>query len=272
VRWAPSPDGEFTLLSYNIRCDIDGEPHTWREREGHVEAVLRQHKPSVVCLQESTPATAAALARGGGLRVLGAVRCRTGRPEGAHILYDAKRWRCVTSSTRVLTEGGPARCGARWCTQKTVFGGETAKHPRLFTHAQLKQRGAGGETLHVLNTHFPLSEKLQRASAAQLAGFAKGLKGRVVLCGDLNSHYSPAADGTPLQTLLRDGGLSDALGLRDSSTFGPYGSVSATTHRLDYVLYRGMQPPVKSGVSDYRYGPERFRPSDHSAVHATFAT
>ena len=271
-RWDPTPEGEFTVLSYNIRCDVDGPPHTWMEREVHVATVLREHTPSVVCLQESTPDTAAALARGGGLRVLGAVRCRTGRPEGAHILFDPKRWRVVKSSTRILTEGGPVRCGAQWCTAKTVFGGEKAKHPRLFTHAQLRQRGASGETLHVLNTHFPLSETLQRASAAQLARFVQKLKGRVVLCGDLNSHYSPKASGTPLQILLRDGNLTDTLGLRDVSTFGPYGSVSATTHRLDYVLYRGMQPPVKAGVSDHRYGPNQFRPSDHSAIHATFTT
>jgi endonuclease/exonuclease/phosphatase family metal-dependent hydrolase len=131
----------------------------------------------------------------------------------------------------------------------------------------------GTSEIHVINTHFPLNKMLQMECAKQLGLYINAISASpdtpIVVAGDFNSHYEPTSNGTPLQELLIHANLSDVNNLENIPTFGNFRKVKPTTNKLDYILFRGLKV-LNAGVSDYRYGKERFRPSDHQALFANF--
>jgi endonuclease/exonuclease/phosphatase family metal-dependent hydrolase len=124
--------------------------------------------------------------------------------------------------------------------------------------------------VNVFNTHYPLSPEIQHKCSEVLAGFiSKRTNGPVVICGDFNSYEGPSKPGSTIPGLMGLTGTSDAHHLVDTPTFGSFQQLTANSHKLDFILYRGLGL-LDSGISDYRYGKASLRPSDHSLVHATF--
>lgn len=268
-----SPEQMFSVVCYNVRCDVDKPPHDWKSRKSHVLANILQYNPSVVCLQESTEKVKQYLCEKlpGSFVGLGSYRDASSRSEATHVLVDRQRWKVLQSRTFMFGQTNPREC-QQACTGTTSFGGLKAKHPRIFTHAQLQ----GQVTLHVLNTHFPLNQNLQEACAAQLAEYVNQLPAGepVLVMGDLNSHYPPTQQESPLRTLLEKAACADVTNLENLATFGPFGHLDKNVNKLDYVLFRDASNTlslVNTGVSGHVYGPKKFRPSDHEALFATFA-
>jgi endonuclease/exonuclease/phosphatase family metal-dependent hydrolase len=260
--------GLFVIMSYNIRVDVDKRPHNWKSRAHHVVANIKSIRPSVLCLQESSPQVKSHFQNSfPNWHILGDYRGRNST-EAVHILLDNNVWGQPTSNTFTLTEGGPVLCPQGACTAGTSFNGTKDKYPRVFTHVVATYK-ASGHNVNFVNTHLSLDDAIQEASASQLVDFIQTLSGPVIICGDMNSHYPPNVQGTPLSILQASGKLQDAHQLRDTPTFGSFQSIKPDIHRLDYILFKGLKCQY-AGVSDYRYGREGFRPSDHEAVHATF--
>jgi endonuclease/exonuclease/phosphatase family metal-dependent hydrolase len=263
-------NNNFTVVCYNVRCDVDKPPHDWNSRKRHVVANIARHKPSIVCLQESTESVKQYICSQGSYEGCGSYRDHSYRSEAAHVLFDPKQWRLVKHQTFVFGDGGLRPCPVGACTSRTAFAGVKAKHTRVFTHVVLRALYSPGLTdVHVINTHFPVENELQEGCAAQLAEYAASLTGPVIVTGDFNSHYSPTRHSSPLQTIIQRGQLLDAHGLQDLPTFGPFHKLKRKVHKLDYVLYRNLSL-VQAGISDYRYGPTSLRPSDHEALFSTF--
>jgi len=266
----PVPEPTFSVLCYNIRCDVDRSPHDWQSRRRHVLVNIARHNPGIVCLQESTSQVQQYLCQhlDGSYVAVGSVRDDSHRAEAAHILVDKNRWGILSQKTFVFTGNDPVVCETSACTSDTVFGGIRAKHVRVFTHVRLQ----GYRVVNVINTHFPLDDVLQQACARQLSTYVASLTDPVIVVGDFNSHYAPTAPDTPLQLLMTGAGLTDTNQLVDSSTFGSFSAVDHTVHKLDYILVK-EQPGlalVNSSIVGFTYGPSRFRPSDHEALIARF--
>ena len=262
----PTGSSTFTVVSYNVRIDMDRSPHRWVDRKRPVlQNILRVH-PSVICLQESTDKVRRMFAaRLPDFGMVTATRSAAS-DEAVPILYDRRQWRLKRGGTMVMTEAGPAPCVGGACHSKTRFGAVTARHPRLLTYAWLES--SAGEVC-VYNTHFPLARELQDQCARQIAsvlGSTETLP--IVLTGDFNSHYDAAVGPNPIQTLLA-AGLRDTLNLVPHSTFGSFHALCDDTPRLDFILYQQLELEA-AAVSDFTYGSQRYRPSDHSLLHATF--
>ena len=93
---------EVKVMTYNIRCDSEEDgKHNWEYRKRCVAQVIRDERPSVVCLQELAPHSLKFLLSelGGGYECY-SVDARNGRPlhenwfngYGLAILYDRKRF------------------------------------------------------------------------------------------------------------------------------------------------------------------------------------
>jgi endonuclease/exonuclease/phosphatase family metal-dependent hydrolase len=263
------PEKSFTIVCFNIRCDVDDPPHNWESRKYEVFKNIHRYKPSIVCLQESTEKVKQFLCNSLSYDAVGSYRDRSPRAEAGHVLFDSTKWKLLSHASFVYTEAGIKPCGSMACNGITKFKDVKDKHTRIFTHVRLM----GTSEIHVINTHFPLNKMLQMECAKQLGLYINAISASpdtpIVVAGDFNSHYEPTSNGTPLQELLIHANLSDVNNLENIPTFGNFRKVKPTTNKLDYILFRGLKV-LNAGVSDYRYGKERFRPSDHQALFANF--
>jgi len=263
----------FTVVSYNIRVDVDKPPHNWTARSQHVLNNIKQVNPDVICLQESSPKVKSFMSRAfQGWHAVGSYRGSQSF-EAVYIFLNSQIWEKPVTHTYILTEGGPVMCPKNNCTQKTQFGGIKDKYPRIFTYAKTTHIPSGLK-LHLLNTHLSLDPAIQSASIKQLVRFIKNkipLLEPVIFSADMNSHYAPSDVTTPLSTFLTAAQFQDTLDLVDNPTFGDFSSVHADKHRLDYILFRPTGIICTSAnISSYRYGVNNYRPSDHEMLYARF--
>ena len=122
--------------------------------------------------------------------------------------------------------------------------------------------------MHLLNTHFPLQQSLQIASANQIGNYASSLRGPVVLTGDLNTHHSPLEAGKALDVFHKSG-FADSMGWKDVPTWGSsYKEVNNASHKLDYILVKGLASGVSGAVSSFKDAAGN-RPSDHELCTAS---
>jgi endonuclease/exonuclease/phosphatase family metal-dependent hydrolase len=264
-----TPENSFTIVCFNIRCDVDDPPHNWDSRKYEVFKNINRYKPSIVCLQESTEKVKQFLCNSLSYDAVGSYRDRSSRAEAGHVLFDSTKWKLLSHSSFVYTEAGIKPCGLVACNGVTKFKNVKDKHTRIFTHVRLK----GTSEINVINTHFPLNKMLQMECAKQLREYINGISTTtntpIIVTGDFNSHYEPTSKGTPLEELLTNANLFDANNLENIPTFGNFKKVKPKINKLDYILFRGLKV-LNAGVSDYRYGKEQFRPSDHQALFANF--
>ena len=261
---------EFNIVSYNVRVDVDPAPHSWNYRKSYVLKNMTQFSPSIICLQEATPKVIEYMKQQlPNFNIINTWR-NIHSQESSPIIYNTKIWTLKGSKSYLMTGGGLKRCDTHACVGETTFGkGFTAKYPRIMTHAILQN---GNTVVNVLNTHYPLASDIQKKCSEVVAKYIHStLQGQpIVLCGDFNS-YDGAA-GEIITHLLESTGLQDAHNLNDTPTFGTFkGHFKRGSHKLDYILYRELTPTASS-ISDFRYGSQNFRPSDHSCIVATFKT
>ncbi len=266
-------DPTFTVVSYNVRIDVDQFPHDWKTRSPDVVRNIKQLKPSILCLQESSNKVLIDLLRDEPSFMACGVKRSVRGDEAVHVLVDTRTWGIQNATTHVFRENGPLLCPGGACNADTVFGGKKDKYPRIFTHVRLIHKGTGTR-VHVINTHFTLDPEMQGYFAQQLAMYVQtlGSDANVIVTGDLNAHYAPRERNTPLEVLLARGGLCDSFDLEDVPTFAVSMATAPdpNTHRLDYILYKGAPlVRVDVGVAEYRQ-PNGHRPSDHEAVFARF--
>ena len=263
------PEDSFTIVCFNIRCDVDDPPHNWDSRKYEVFKNINRYKPSIVCLQESTEKVKQFLCDSLSYDAVGSYRDRSSRAEAGHVLFDSTKWKLLSHSSFAYTEAGIKLCGSVACNGVTKFKDVKDKHTRIFTHVRLK----GAFEINVINTHFPLNKMLQMECAKQLREYINTISTTpntaIVVTGDFNSHYEPTLKGTPIEELLTNANLSDVNNLENIPTFGNFKKVKPKINKLDYILFRGLKV-LNAGVSDYRYGKENFRPSDHQALFANF--
>jgi endonuclease/exonuclease/phosphatase family metal-dependent hydrolase len=256
----------FTVCSYNVRINVDPKPHDWTSRFPHLLVNLEQIKPSILCLQESSPRVKNDLLHHfPTFEAVGAIRS-PGSTEAVHVLFDTRYWKKLKTATYVFNQKGPIICHEEICYAPTVFHNKKDKHTRIFTHIVLEN--SKKQILHVINTHFSLHHQIQRESAKQLARFIKNKK-TVIVTGDLNSHYKPTDPDTPLQKLLNKGKLMDSHALANAPTFGTFQELKSDINKLDYILFKGAISCTDARVSNFTYE-TNFRPSDHEAIYASF--
>lgn len=274
----PAQRGPNRLIvaSYNVRCDSDGVPFRWIDRMPHVMDAIRQSGAHVVCLQEARDQYSRDMQRQLGTWTMSGVPRRR-YDEGTQVLFNRDTVVYMDSRTFVLSDdNGPKLCPpASPCDEKSMFRGHKCAHVRIFTHTSLRDKRSG-RFLHVINTHFPLELHEQMICAEQISAYVNAeipQNCTLLLCGDFNSHYSPADAGTPLQVFLsRIPGLSDCHGMADFPTFA--GGFMAEDlgkepiHRLDYIFIRGGEL-LSSDMVPARYGTNNsLRPSDHELIRA----
>ncbi len=291
---APTTAQTLRILSYNVRCDRDARPFTWKERAPFVIDAIRQADADVVCLQEARHAYAMDIAEqlGPQWRCTGVPR--KARDEGTQILFSARpnvgasAVRLLDSVTCILSDEGPLACPpASACQGLSHFAGKRCKHVRIFTHTSfllMRDAPASSRRLHVLNTHFPLEEYEQQVCAAQLVRYVRehvDPSESVVLCGDFNSHYPPETTGAPISILLTM--FRDCHGKRDFPTYaeGFDGAAlepgtKAKTHRLDYIMLRAHEDDrlLHAEVLHPRYtarNGRKSRMSDHEPLQVEIA-
>jgi endonuclease/exonuclease/phosphatase family metal-dependent hydrolase len=268
------PPVHFTVCSYNVRIDVDPKPHDWSSRAPQIVRNLKTLEASVICLQESSEKVKQYLVQKfPSFLAVGAARSRRSE-EAVHVLFDQSLWALERDATYVFNQGGLVLCNANVCSVHTTFQGIQDKHPRIFTHVVLRNKT--GKLLHVLNVHLSLNLEIQRASLKQLGKFVATQipsDEAVLVAGDLNAHYLPTDLETPLQELIKIGGLHDAHHLTNTPTFGTFYKLSPDVNRLDYILFRGGLHLNDSGISSYTYKDQNghtFRPSDHEAIFGSF--
>ena len=261
----------FSVVSYNIRVDTDPSPHTWNHRKAHVFQNINQYTPSVICLQEATPKVIKDfLVKAPHFESVGAWRSSNDF-ESSPILYDTRIWQKLESATYLLKGGGVRRCAVGACEGNTSFGKNlVAKHPRVMTHTRLRN---GVNIVNVLNTHYPLATSIQKKCSEVIASFISKKLGKepVILCGDFNSYDGAVAPNTTIPHLMNAASLYDAHNGQDTPSFGTFGGhFKKGSKKIDFILYNHVAP-ISSVISDFRYGPQKFRPSDHSCIAATFS-
>ena len=272
---------DFIVASYNVRCDKDPSPFTWRERRPEVVKNVQRSGASVLCLQEARQGYVEEIRARLGSRWQSSGCARQRGDEGTQIVFDKSLWMYMDSTTWVFTDPGAQPCPpCSACSLPSVFDGDECDHVRIFTHTTLRHHD-NDRSVHFINTHFPLEEAEQLICAEQLARHVHSTvpqEEAVIICGDFNSHYNCREQNRPMFKLLEI--LDDAHASRDFPTYSE-GFLSSSfeeekSHRLDFILFGrecGYFELRNSDIVHATYevpGQGTCRPSDHELLRAQF--
>ncbi len=229
----------LTLLSYNIRIDVDGDNPRWAERREPLARQIGFVAPDIFGVQEATLPNVAYLAD----QLPGCDHYGVGRDDGAQkgestsLFWRRDRFDVVERHTE-------------WCSptpdMPSLYPG--AGWPRTITRVVLKDR-ASGRLLDVRNVHFDnVSEDARRACALQVEHLPPVAGAIVLVMGDLNS----AQDSAAYQTFTTGGDLVDARSVAavdfgPVSTFNAFDTHSDSGMNIDHVF-------VPKGTTVTRYG------------------
>lgn len=264
----------FTVMSFNLRGDFDGgvatdKPTGWLRNDGAHRRELalrlvRDSDPDLLGVQEAYHNQVLEL----DAALPGHAFVGVGRDDGAEggehatLSYRTDRFERVADGTFWLSETPD---------EPSTYPG--AACPRIATWAVLRDRGAEGRELLVLNTHWDhVSGEARLYSAGlireRLASLADGRP--AVVMGDLNVNEERA----PIVRLLGDGPRRLVDSYRE--VFPTRGEDEKTYHdfrggeagsRIDYILHtaglRATAASIDRTSYDGRY------PSDHYPVTAT---
>ena len=180
---------EVKVMTYNVRCDSEDDgKYNWEYRKRCVTQVIRDERPSIVCLQELAPHTLKYL-----LYELGGdydcydVDARNGRPlhknwfsgYGLAILYDKIRYSVVDEECFWLsdTPGKPSRT---WGHKEYRI----AIYMKLYDNYSAKY-------VNVFNTHFDhTSGEAIEKSQMMLRREIALCEGEIFVAGDFNADIS----------------------------------------------------------------------------------
>jgi endonuclease/exonuclease/phosphatase family metal-dependent hydrolase len=285
---------ELRVMTFNLRfADYDPEvPHSWPERRPAVAALLRRESPHVVGTQEGLHRQLREIhddlgedlgedlgkapgeqpgRHGRKYEWIGTGREGGDRGEFMAVFYDSGRLEAVRHEDFWIAPD-PRIAGAKW---------PGAGSPRMVTWVRFHDR-ASGRQFHVLNTHLDnVSAEARLAGARLLVDQMRDAGGPLppfdtslpcVVLGDFNV---PARkdDGGVCETLLRDGGLTDAFTAapperrgEEHRTWHDYKGVSPGP-RIDWILTSPGVRTTSARINTYAH--DGGYPSDHFPVQAS---
>ena len=251
------------VMAFNVRVPVEADgPDRWEARRDLLVRTIRDAQPDVVGTQELVAAQAAYIVDA----LPGYAWFGSGR-RGAHgdagdehmgVFYRRDALRLVESGDFWLSDMPAVPGSISWGNL----------YPRMVTWG-LFERAADGRRFYVLDTHLPYREQDGPArvrSAQAILQWISELPGDVpvILIGDFND----APDSDTHRALA--GGLHDAW-LEAPERVGPEGTFhgfeGGPGQRIDWILYRGLQPRRASTLTGHVEG--RY-PSDHFPVLVEF--
>lgn len=245
-------------MTFNVRRPLPryrpGVPDAWFTRAPAVQAVLREHLPELVALQEVHLEQLHPLreALGPGHVLLGEGRDADGRGERCLLAVDTGRFEIQRWQQRWLSPT-PDVPGSRW---------PGGSYPRSVVHAELADRRTG-VVWRVAATHLdPWPERVRLRQLAALQAPHLAWAGPLVLLGDMNA----AAGRSRTWDAALVGGLRDALPADAPGTFHRYRQPGPRTPRLDWILHGGPVRVLRARVVGDR--PRGTWASDHFPVLA----
>ena len=207
----------FSVWSFNLRTELCGEQDGvdgWSYRAGGCAALIKQHSPAVLCVQEATKPMLDSLCGRLGYQWYGECRSGTGADEHSALLWDPARLRLLRGETSWLSPTPEVASSVGW----------DAQYPRIYTRGLFELVGRGADAgsnapaalptrLVIMSTHFDhvghsarlhsasLLRSLMRSAATDEWQQAVGHPGvPTILCGDFNSVKS-TEEGSAYHTL-----------------------------------------------------------------------
>ena len=251
-------------LTFNIRYGTaaDGD-HAWPNHRPLVVALIRDHAPHLIGLQEALRFQLDELGQQlPGYRELGVGR-EDGRQAGeyAAILVDTLRFGVVASGTFWFSDTPEVPGSKSWGNGIT----------RIATWARLVDR-VTGDTIRLYNNHWDHQSQPSRERSAALlleriAGDGSPADA-VLVFGDFNAdETNPAAHAmvSSTRTPLRDSFRAVHLGASIVGTFNGFRGDS-TQGKIDFILADAGWMVSDAGIDRRHFGP--LWPSDHFAVWA----
>lgn len=217
---------EYTVFTYNIRYDnpADG-PDRWDRRKDAVAAVVLDHHPAIIGIQEALAHQVDYLDK----HWPGYRRCGVGRDDGsaagefAPVYFDTTVFRLIEGRTIWLSET-PDRPSVGW----------DASCARIATLAVLADR-AKGDSIRVVNTHWDhIGRNARRFSAFMMKGIQSDWmsEGRPALVlGDLNA--TPLSEPIAIMDQWFEEACPDSTG--SEATFNGFRPDEEAKDRIDYI-------------------------------------
>lgn len=180
---------ELSVMTYNIRCDSEDDgKHNWEYRKRYVAQVIRDERPSIVCLQELAPHTLKYLLHELEDYNFRSVDAKNGKKlhrelsgYGLAILFDRKRY-IVRNEGHLWLSDTPNKPSRTWGN----------KEYRVVMFVELYD-SYEDKCYHVYNTHFDhVSTEAIEKSARLLAERVVGLD-NVYIAGDFNAEIGALA-------------------------------------------------------------------------------
>ena len=251
------------VMAFNVRVPVEADgPDRWEARRDLLVRTIRDAQPDVVGTQELVAAQATYIVDAlPGYAWFGSGRRGAQGDAGDEhmgVFYRRDALRLVESGDFWLSDTPAVPGSISWGNL----------YPRMVTWG-LFERAADGRRFYVLDTHLPYREQDGPArvrSARAILRWISELPGDVpvILIGDFND----APDSDTHRALA--GGLHDAW--REApERVGPEGTFhgfkGVPGQRIDWILYRGLQPRRASTLTGHVEG--RY-PSDHFPVLVEF--
>lgn len=241
----------WRAMTFNIRYDNPGDgEHAWPHRRERVAALLREHDPDVIALQEALKHQLDYLRGELAEWTFVGVGRSDGKESGEYspVGFRTARFDLLAWGTWWLSP-----------TPEKPSKGWDAALPRIATWARLRDREAE-TTLLVVGTHFDHIGETARRESAKLLAVKLADEPRVILMGDFNA----IPDTPPHQALVP--GLTDSAGDDRRATWCGWDGEPDEGRRIDWILTRGFK------VTDYDvpvWSDMAHPESDHRPVVAT---
>ncbi|MPZ53269.1 MAG: endonuclease [Acidimicrobiia bacterium] len=257
----PIGPNELHVMTFNVRVDHDGPPHSWPERHRVIERLLTDEQPHVLGTQECLYHQVRDVARALPQRYewIGMGREGGSRDEFLAIHFDTTRLEPVEFDHFWLSET-PSVVGSRSWDTRSV---------RMVTWVRFTDRRTGRDFV-VVNTHLDDGSETARIRGAELVartvgGFADDVP--LVVTGDFNAN---AETSTEYNTLTMQGHLVDTwLTCKERGRFYAsyhgYGTLREEGDRIDWIL---ASPDVTTRASMLNPIRDPAYPSDHLPYQA----
>jgi endonuclease/exonuclease/phosphatase family metal-dependent hydrolase len=256
----PAAAAELKVMSFNVRTMTgkDG-PNGWDKRRDLFADTIRQLHPDVIGTQELYKQQGDdTVARLPGYTWFGRDRYGEHRDEHMGIFYRKDSLKLVESGDFWLSDTPDKVASITW---GNIF-------PRMVNWA-LFERMSDHKRFYLLDTHFPYRDQDEDArsrSAREIAAWIAKLPANVpvILTGDFNTGPGSEAHDA-LTASLKDAWTAAPRREGPAETFHDF--TGNATHRIDWILYRGVEATSVRTITISRDG--RY-PSDHFPVQAYF--
>ena len=216
---------QIKIMTFNLRVPATGDGiNFFPNRKERILASIADENPDVIGFQEATDEVREFLREGLSEHyvVLGCGRQKGYRGESTPIAYRKGLFELVNLTSLFLSDT-PTVPGSRYKNS------DQSVCPRMFIHAELSPTGSEG-TFHFINTHLDHKGREARLlGMKQVLSYKEGLKGTVVLTGDMN-----ALPTEECIVYAKENGLKDTAE-ELTHTFHGFG-VYHENCRIDYIL------------------------------------